>query len=183
MDLAEQLEEAQSFLDYYVLGAAGASSSRLAFPGSTHPGIVLRRPAVLDIRPEYAPVPDPLDGTRVTPPREGPEGPGDYTFLDRCGLRLARVESAGNQLLVRLIFVVVYPPGSFVDTHPSVTAQPSAARAEEVRLPQSMNELVFAARECMFKLEDYLGVDPEALPSFGNRIEVLTLSEFNETEG
>jgi hypothetical protein len=183
MDLSSQRAEAQLFLDYYVLGAGAAGTSE-AFPGSRYPGIVLRQPALLDIRPEYTPLPHPLDGTRVTPPNDGPEGPGDYTFLDRCALRGAKVASTGGQLVVSFLFVAVYPPGRFSDVHPSVTGQVTAARPEEVRLPQSLNELNFTARECMSKLEDYLGFeDPEANPNFGFDIQILTLSEFNAIAG
>lgn len=140
-------------------------------------------PAVLDIRPEYTPLPHPLAPAQVSSPTDGPEGPGNYTFLDRCSLRTTHVIDGGDgQLIVRFIFVTDYPQ-NFVDAHPSAASSPSAPFPGEVRLPRSLNEPILIARECLSKLADYLGTDPATNPNFAFRIEILTTTEFNAQEG
>ena len=150
MTIEDLQEEAQTFLDYYVLGAT-AARAQVAFPASNFAGIRFRAPAELGIRPEYEPIPDPADGTFVAAGTDGPEGLGPYLFLDRCPLRTTKATIDGSgTVMIEFIFVVRYPPGRFPDATIDQTV--------EVRLPSaSLNRV---AIECLSQFEDAIAFDP-----------------------
>jgi hypothetical protein len=165
-------EDAQDFLDYYIQGAATPAGQR-GFPGSNFAGIQFRAPAVVGVRPEYTPLPDPLDGTVVLAGNDGPEGIGPYLFLDRCPLRKAVVTLANGTVMVELVVVVQYPPGRFPDS--------TVNGSTEIRLPSnSFNRL---ADECLSKLEDCVAFDPGGDFPVGYSVTVLTLAAFDATNG
>jgi hypothetical protein len=164
--------DAQDFLSYYINGAT-APRAQLGFPGSNFAGIQFRAPAVLDIRPEYTPVPSGLEGTLVSAGSDGPEGVGPYLLLDRCPLRAAVVTIAQGAIDVELVCVVQYPAATF----PDPTVDPTI----EVRLPSNGFNLI--AAECLSKLEDCIGGDADVGFPVGYSITVLSLSEFNRIHG
>jgi len=166
-------EEAQTFLNYYVLGAS-SGRALVAFPGSNFAGIQFRAPAALGIRPEYAPFPDPNDGQLILPGADGPEGLGPYLFLDRCPLRNTAVTIAGSTVMVDFIFVVVYPAGRFPDS--------SIDQTVEVRLP-SFSAFNAVATECLAQFEDTIAFDPNVGFPVGYTVTVLDLKTFDSTNG
>lgn len=179
----ERLSQTQQFLTYYVNGAAALKGiDTSVFPGaSTHPGIVFRKPAALDIRPEYTDRLAAADGKPFDTGEEGPEGPGPYLFLDRCPLRKVVVTPEGAEVFAELVFVTQYAAGKFKDEHPEVDSPvPPDKLNVEVRLPSdSLHDI---AVECMSQLEDFLGQDDNATNTVGYRITVLTLDELETIE-
>jgi hypothetical protein len=169
--LQDLQEEAQTFLDYYVLGST-SDRALVAFPGSSFPGIKFRAPAVLGIRPEYTPIPDANDGTFIQAGVVGPEGTGPYLFLDRCPLRATNVTLVGGIVNVDFICVVKYPPGRFPDS--------SIDQTVEVRLP-SNSSFNAVAIECLSQFEDAIAFDPDVGFPVGYSITVLDLRTFDSS--
>jgi hypothetical protein len=177
------LQSAVDFMAYYVNGF-GAPNAATEFPGSAHPGVVFRQPAMLDIEPELAPLADAADGSPFAAGVEGPEGDGPYLYLDRCPLRKAKITVQGDPIVVELIFVTVFPVGKFADTHPSVgnPAFGGAPNTIEVRPPSAVADKI--AAECLTQLEGAIGTDENgATFLLGHTATFLTVDQFNVTEG
>jgi hypothetical protein len=172
----EVIAGAELFLKYYVEGTADPAV-RAAFPNvPSLPGIFLRRPAVLEDRPEYTlPSVSPFD-EQLFAAGEGPEGSEvPYLFVDRCPLARVRTTSSGTTLRVEFLAVFDFPGTQF----PVELAVPSSDLANRrIRRPTSFGQHVGAALECLDQLQDFLGGDLSQI-QVEHTVTLLTLEELN----
>jgi hypothetical protein len=169
MNIEDQVLEAQTLLDWYIRGSS-AEGVESQIPDTREPGIRLRSPALVDIRPEYGQLPND-DAGRSFEANEGPE-PSDesYELIDRCPLHLAKVEADGDALLVKFVFVVQF------DVDDALPGEDD--RTVRVMLPFSAGTGQLVVEECIDMLEEYLGADDEFLPKFTPVVLKFTAKEF-----
>jgi hypothetical protein len=179
MNLQETLEAARLFLELYVKGSADPEV-RAAFPDAGNVGIRLRRPAVLDERPDYElPGTSPFD-EQLFNAGEGPENSDTpYIFSDRCPITSVATTVAGNVLNVEFLCICDFP----ADRFPIEMAVPiSQLGGRRVLLPVAFGQHFGAAEECLDKLQDFLGEDASQIV-VDHSVTLLSQEEFDERAG
>lgn len=132
--------------------------AKAAFPGLPDlDGVHLRRPAVVGEPPDYeAPTVSPVDG-EVFEPGDGPEASDEpYVFSDRCALADAVVRAQGTRVQITFTAICDFPGNEF----PLELAVPvDELQRRRVLLPTALGECLWAAEECLDRLQDFLGVE------------------------
>src|SRR5450432_2865136 len=123
MTPAELADLVRVFLEAYVLG--NTQDARTAFTAGLGLGIRRRFPALLDIPPEYEPLPNGFHNT-VFLKGQGPESFPEPSalYLDLCPLERTIVTPTAFGAHVQFLFVVRYAAGE-LEGHPEVVCLPS----------------------------------------------------------